>query len=56
MDLRINEVMAITGYFSPTPIYNKIKNGTFPAPFKIDGWHIRWNSSQIEEWVKNRGK
>lgn len=55
MELRLDEVIKLTGLAYST-IYNFEKAGKFPGRFKIDNWHVRWHSRQIEEWVKNRGK
>lgn len=52
MQLRIDEVFKITS-LSQQAIYNKGKNGTFPKRFYIDKRHVRWDSDEIEEWMKN---
>jgi prophage regulatory protein len=51
--LRTREVIALTKMPRST-IYDQIKDGTFPAPFKIGRQAVAWTSDQIEEWIKER--
>lgn len=51
--LRTKEVLARTK-MSRSTLYDHIKAGTFPAPFKIGRQAIAWTSDQIEEWIADR--
>jgi len=41
---------------SNTTIYNKIKEGTFPAPIPIGARAKAWDSFAIDEWVEEKIK
>jgi len=41
---------------SNTTIYNKIKEGTFPAPIPIGARAKAWDSLAIDEWVEEKIK
>lgn len=34
-----------------TPIYDRIREGTFPAPIPLGSRCVRWVSSEIENWM-----
>lgn len=48
--LRLDEVVRLTG-FSITVICNYNKKKGFPEKIKIDGRHVRWKRSEVEEWI-----
>lgn len=47
--LRLPEVIHISGY-KKTKIYNQIKKGEFPRPYK-DGTLSYWLESELNQWV-----
>jgi len=48
--LRMASVAEFTG-LSQATIYRRIKDGTFPAQYKIGPWAARWKSGEIRAWV-----
>ena len=48
--LRLPEVIDRTGY-RRTSIYEKISEGTFPAPIKLGPRAFAWVSEEIEKWM-----
>lgn len=51
--LRIPKVTAATGLTRST-IYEKVSEGTFPAPVKITARASAWVESEVQEWIENR--
>lgn len=51
--IRLPEVISRTGY-KRTSIYEKIVEGTFPAPIKLGPRDVAWVSEEIEEWMDAR--
>ena len=51
--IRLPEVIRRTGY-KRTSIYEKISEGTFPAPIKLGPRAIAWVSEEIEKWMDER--
>jgi len=51
--LRLDEVEKKTGYKRPS-IYNKVREGTFPAPVDLGGRATAWRQSDIEQWIAQR--
>ena len=51
--LRLPEVINRTGY-QRTSIYEKISEGTFPAPIKLGPRAIARVSEEIEKWMDER--
>ena len=51
--IRLPEVINRTGY-RRTSIYEKIAEGTFPAPIKLGPRAVAWVSEEIESWMDAR--
>ena len=51
--IRLPEVINRTGY-RRTSIYEKISEGTFPAPIKLGPRAVAWVSEEIEKWMDAR--
>ena len=51
--IRLPEVINRTGY-RRTSIYEKIAEGTIPAPIKLGPRAVAWVSEEIEEWMDAR--
>lgn len=51
--LRLPEVKHQVGY-GRTVIYQKIKNGEFPAPVSLGARAVAWTSDSIEDWIESR--
>lgn len=47
--IRLPEVMAICA-LSRSGIYERVKNGTFPAPVKLDGRPSAWVRHEVQQW------
>lgn len=47
--IRLPEVMAICA-LSRSGIYERVKNGTFPAPVKLDGRPSAWIKQEVQQW------
>lgn len=48
--IRLPEVKSKTGQ-SRTTIYEKVKEGTFPAPISLGGRSVGWVESEVDEWI-----
>ena len=48
--LRRPEVQRRTG-LSRSPLYARIKAGTFPAPVKLGSHAVAWVESEVEAWI-----
>ena len=51
--LRLPEVISRIG-FRRTAIYQKIAEGTFPAPVKLGPRAVAWLSTEIDAWIDER--
>ena len=51
--IRLPTVIERTGY-RRTAIYEKIVEGTFPAPVKLGPRAIAWIEEEIKEWMDER--
>jgi len=51
--IRLPEVISRTGY-KRTSIYEKISDGSFPAPVKLGPRAVAWVSEEIEKWMDAR--
>ncbi len=50
---RLPETLRISG-LGKTQLYFKVRNGTFPAPYKISARAVAWRESELQAWLKNR--
>lgn len=50
--IKLSEVMRRVG-IGKTMIYRKIKEGTFPAPYKLSPFAARWSEGEVETWIAN---
>jgi prophage regulatory protein len=48
--IRLSEVIEIVGYCKAM-IYRKVRQGTFPAPYKPGGSSSRWSLHEVTAWV-----
>ncbi len=48
--IRIDEVQCRVG-LGKTMIYRLIKEGTFPAPYKLSPFASRWSEQEIVQWI-----
>lgn len=51
--IRLPEVCDKTGY-QRSIIYQRIQEGTFPAPIKIGPRASAWVESEIDDWIADR--
>jgi prophage regulatory protein len=51
--LRLSDVIRLVG-LSKTSIYNAEKAGTFPARRKIGIRAVRWDSREIDRWMRSQ--
>jgi prophage regulatory protein len=51
--LRLQQVIERVG-LGKTMIYRKVRDGTFPQPFKPGGVSTRWSEREIAEWQQAR--
>ena len=51
--IKLPTVMDLTGY-RRTAIYQKIAEGTFPAPVKLGPRAVAWLSTEIDAWIDER--
>lgn len=49
--LRLREVLDICGK-SRSSLYEAIKEGTFPAPIKLNGRSSAWVKSEVMQWAQ----
>ena len=52
--IRLPEVINRTGY-RRTSIYEKISEGTLPAPIKLGPRAVAWVAEEIDKWMDARG-
>ena len=50
--IKLPEVMRRVG-IGKTMIYRRIKEGTFPAPYKLSPFAARWSEQEIATWIFN---
>ncbi len=48
--LQLEEVMRRAG-IGKTMIYQLIRQGTFPAPYKLSRFAARWSEREIVDWI-----
>jgi prophage regulatory protein len=48
--IRLPEVKQKTGQ-SRSTIYERIRQGMFPAPIQLGGRSVGWLESEIDEWI-----
>ena len=51
--IKLPTVMDLTGY-RRTSIYQKVAEGTFPAPVKLGPRAVGWLSTEIDAWIDER--
>lgn len=51
--LRLPAVKAATG-LSRSTIYDRIQQGTFPAPISLGGKAVGWLASEVGAWIQRR--
>jgi len=51
--LRLPSVRAVTG-LSRSTLYNRIAEGSFPAPISLGGRAVGWIEAEIQEWLEDR--
>lgn len=51
--LRLPQVQNLTG-FGKSSIYSGVKNGTFPAPFRLSSRCVAWKLSTLQAWIDSR--
>ena len=54
--IRIKEVLARTGYKSPTTIWNLERRGLFPKRRRIGPNAVAWVEEEIESWMQSRAE
>ncbi len=42
--------------FSPSTVWRKVKDGTFPAPVKLSDNITAWRSSAVYAWMDEKNK
>ncbi len=53
--IRLPAVMNLTT-LGKSSIYNKVKEGDFPAPVRLSTRAVAWRCEDVEEWVSSRVK
>lgn len=48
--IRLPEVKTKTGQ-SRSTIYERIKQGAFPAPISIGGRNVGWLENEVDDWI-----
>jgi prophage regulatory protein len=51
--LRLPAVLARVG-LSRSTIYNRISEGTFPAPVRLGERSVAWLEQSIDQWIEDR--
>ena len=51
--LRIREVLNTTG-LSRATLYHMVRDGTFPAPLRLNTRAVEWRRSQVQGWIADR--
>ena len=51
--LRLPEVRRLTGLGRST-IYERISAGLFPAPIRLGGNLVAWNSREVDAWIETQ--
>lgn len=49
--IKLPEVAQRVG-LGKTAIYEKINEGSFPAPYKLSQYASRWSEQEIERWIE----
>jgi predicted DNA-binding transcriptional regulator AlpA len=50
------EVLQLTSIRSPSTLYDLIKTGQFPRPYKITRGRKAWSFLEIQTWIGDRKK
>lgn len=50
--IKLPEVMQIVG-LGKTMIYRKVRQHSFPQPFKPTGGSTRWSEREVREWIQD---
>lgn len=50
--IKLREVMQRVG-IGKSMIYRKIKEGTFPPPYKLSPFASRWSEQEIINWIEH---
>lgn len=53
--LRLPEVLKVTGMKRAT-LYKAVREGQFPAPFRVYGRSVAWRREEIEVWMEGLGR
>lgn len=48
--MKIDEVQRRVG-LGKTMIYQKVRTGSFPAPYKLSPFAARWSEREIVQWI-----
>ena len=51
--IRLAEVKSKTG-LSRSSIYERIKDGSMPAPIKITSHAVGWIEKEVDDWITQR--
>jgi prophage regulatory protein len=51
--LRLPQVVKTCG-LKKSAIYQRIQDGSFPAPLKLGSRSVAWRSDEIREWIESR--
>lgn len=51
--IRMSKLTVKTG-LGKSAIYQKISEGTFPAPVKLTERAVGWIESEVDEWIEQR--
>lgn len=51
--IRLPEVLALTG-LSRSRLYEKVREGTFEAPVRIDRRSVAWSFIRVQAWIAER--
>jgi len=52
----VQTVLALTGFKSTTPIYTRVREGTFPPPIRLSSRCSRWKLRAVRDWVAKQGQ
>ncbi len=51
--LRLPEVCSLVG-LGKTSIYDRVRDGTFPAPVKLSRRAVCWPAAAVDAWITER--
>ncbi|WP_062195735.1 helix-turn-helix transcriptional regulator [Caldimonas taiwanensis] len=52
----IKVVRRLAGFTSSTPVYDRVRSGTMPAPIRLSKRCTRWRLGEIRAWLEAQGK